>query len=237
MKGIFLFFAALNAAFFIWQFSASGNSTGATQLNALPPNVKRLVLLNDGKAPPKAKPSKKPKPAKKVKIATKTQSTTSPSSNKSEICYSLGPFETTKQARPISAKLRDLGAKTTVASQKRRVSSGYWVYIPKFPTWADARKKIMELEDLGMSDIFIMGRGRMKNAVSLGLYKDKSAADARIGELKRMGVRSSVETQFTLSEEQWIDINVSGSNKKVINSIQTIARGLTVLKLKDRTCK
>jgi len=237
MKGLFLFFAALNVAFFIWQFSASGSSNSAAQLNALPPNVKRLVLLNDGKKPPKEKPAKKPKQEKKTQAAKKIKTASSRTSGKAEICYSLGPFETTKQARPISAKLRDLGAKTKIESQKRRVSSGYWVYITKFSTWADARKKVMELEDLGMTDIFIMGRGRMKNAVSLGLYKDKSAADARVGELKRMRVKASVETQFTLAEEQWIDINVRGSNKKVINSIQTIARGLTVLKLKDRTCK
>ncbi len=237
MKAIFLFFAALNLAFFFWQFSTSGSPNSAQQLGALPPNVKKLVLLNDDKPSAKEKASKNAKQDKKPQAPKKTQSNSARSADRAGICYSLGPFETAKQAKPISTKLRDLGAKTQLNPQKKRLSSGYWVYIPKFATWADARKKVMELEDLGMSDIFIMGRGRMKNAVSLGLFKDKSAADYRIDELKRIGIDASVETQYTSTEEYWIGINVNRDNKKVVKSIQTIARGLTVLQLKDRSCK
>jgi len=238
MKAIFLFFAALNMAFFVWQFSTSGNSNAAAQLGSLPPNVKKLVLLDEGKAAARVKAAKKKsKETKDSKSAKKKTSAKSTPANGAEICYSLGPFETSKQAKPIAAKLSDLGAATNIEDQKRKISSGYWVYIPKFDDWADAREKVMELEKLGMSDIFIMGRGRMKNAISLGLFKAKSEADYRIEELKQMGINASVETQYTLVEEYWIDINVKGGNKKVDNSIQSIARGLTVLKLVDRDCK
>ena len=95
----------------------------------------------------------------------------------------------------------------------------------------------MDLEKLKISDIFIIRRKHMKNAISLGLFKGKPEADNRIEDLKQMGIKASVETQYTLVEEYWIDINVKGGNKKVVNSIQTIARGLTVLKLVDRECK
>ena len=121
MKAIFLFFLALNMAFFVWQFSTSGNSNAAAQLGPLPSNVKKLVLLDEGKAAARVKAAKKKsQEAKNSKSAKKKAAAKSSPAGGAEICYSLGPFETSKQAKPIAAKLRDLGAITKIEDQKRR---------------------------------------------------------------------------------------------------------------------
>lgn len=249
MKILFLFFAAINIAFFLWQSASQGQTSekGAKNM-VVPKNVKTLVLLDEGKTRqrPKLKGATKSRSAstqrsrrtkKPLQVASrKTPTTTSMDRSSKNICFALGPFEESEQAKPIAKKLRELGAKTFERKYKKPVSSGYWVYLSPYPSWKEARQQVLNLEAQGMNDIFIMGRGKMKNAVSLGLFRSKSAADRRVTRLKKLGIKPKTEVQYSLREEYWVDLNVEARKKHVIRSINAIAKGLTLLELRPREC-
>jgi hypothetical protein len=239
MRTIFFFFLALNLIIFFWP-SGSGDKKGSAAIGNLPAGVKKLVLVGEVEVGnlEKSTDIQLNKASNKDNKTTASSTTSKPknTSAKGAVCYSLGPFEAETQVKSISVKLQDLGATTHDRMEKSRSPIGYWLYLPPYKSWNEARRKVMELEQQGMADVFIMGRGRMKNAVSLGLFKDKKAADKRISELKKVGVKAKSETQYSDTEKYWIDVDVESGKSHVVSAIEAIAKGLTVLDLVPRKC-
>ncbi|WP_455221706.1 SPOR domain-containing protein [Kaarinaea lacus] len=237
MKVLFMFFALLNAAFYVWQadlFSLRTPSSSSAHLK-IDPSIPQLTLLKEvnNKDKTTVKPAK-PKPETRVaKISPRS------SGNKSSgkpICYALGPFDGLPQAKNISEKLQSLGAFTSERSETTESPMGFWVYLESSKSWKDAKEKVIALEKQGIKDMFIVGRGAMKNAVSLGLYKNEDGAEDRIKQLKKMGEKPKIQTQYKQIDQYWIDIDVESGQEQVVNTIEKIAQSLTVLELNDRKC-
>ena len=229
MRIMFLFFAGLNVAFFIWQSATSNEKRAALHNLATPASIPRLHLLKEGKE------EKQDKNANKKGGAKKTSHLGGSISDMT--CYALGPFTKSVQTKPVANKLRNFTTSEVLERQtKARVSSGYWVYLPQFDSWQDARAKIMDLEARGMKDVFIMGRGKMKNAVSLGLYASKDAANRRVEQLKRLGAKAAVEVQYTLQNQYWLDIEIRSTDTESTATLNKLANGLADAKLQPRNC-
>jgi hypothetical protein len=140
------------------------------------------------------------------------------------------------QAKNISEKLQNLGAFTAERSTSTEEPMGFWVYLENSSSWKDAKEKVVALEKHGIKDMFIVGRGTMKNAISLGLYKNEDSAQGRIKQLKKLGEKPKIQTQYKQVDQYWIDIDVEAGQDQVINTIEKIAQSLTVLELNDRKC-
>jgi len=238
MKVLFMFFALLNAAFYVWQadvFSLRTPSNKTAQLR-IDPNISKLTLLkeaNNEKAANVEKPSK-PKPDTKVATINAKSPGSKPSGK--SICYALGPFDGLPQAKNIAEKLQSLGAFTSERSVATESPMGFWVYLESSKSWKDAKEKVITLEKQGIKDMFIVGRGAMKNAISLGLYKNEDGAEDRVKQLKKLGEKPKIQTQYKQMDQYWIDIDVESGQDQVINTIEKIAQSLTVLELNDRKC-
>jgi len=242
MKILFMFFALLNVAFFTWQsdmFNLRAPTRSAKSMT-IDPNIPKLALLgedidkpsSDDKAASKSEPPPKPKP--KSKQVAKANSHLQGNQG---ICYALGPFDGLPQAKNISEKLQDLGAFTSERSATIDTPMGYWVYLPSFGSWKEAKGKISDLEKKGLTDLFIVGRGTMKNAVSLGLFKNQDSAKDRVAFLQKLGEKPKIETQFKQQDQYWIDIDIEPGKDQVVATIEKIAQSLTVLQLNTRKCQ
>ena len=152
-------------------------------------------------------------------------------------CYSLGPFDEAAQLRSVASQLQDLGADVSQRKETQQIVLGHWVFLPSFPSWQDARKKVAELEKKGIKDIFILGRGEMKNAVSLGLFKNEDSAKRRVANLVKLGITPNVETQQTSKELTWLDINVESDDQTIPSTLTTIVKGNSALQVESRSCK
>jgi len=229
MKIIFLFFAALNIAFFLWQSTIAGPSTGGAKKQLVQDDrVQTLLLLSEAEAAKNGKP--------KDTLTAMLESAPS-KGKKYAACYSLGPFEKFPQLKSVSGQLQELDADISQRKESEQVVLGHWVFLPSFPSWQDARKKVQELEQKGIKDIFILGRGEMKNAVSLGLFKHESSAERRLAQLKKIGIKPNVETQQTTKEIIWLDINVESANQSVPATLANIVKDNSDLQVINRSCK
>lgn len=241
MKILFMFFAFLNVAFFTWQADVFNLNSpkAASKAMKVDPNIPKLVLLRElskeEKRQAAQKPKAKPKPEPK-KIAKVKPRPSSKVKGGKAICYALGPFDGLPQAKNISEKLQDLGAFTFERSVTSESPIGYWVYLSSYKSWKDAKDKVLKLEKKGYKDMFIVGRGTMKNAVSLGLFKNEDGAKNRVTELKKIGEKPKIQTQFKQMEQFWIDIDVEPGKDQVVSTIEKIAQSLTVLELNERKC-
>jgi len=262
MKILFVFFLLLNAAYFYMQFDAANEPESSAILKQppLPRGVEQLVLLRErglgqkttsrpesrssktqqsvtqkqASAAP-AKPVRKPeKIAKKPPVAQQKQR---PKKTREPACFTLGPFvKTTVASRSIDA-LNALGVDVKRREVSRRTPKGYWVYLPASKSYQAAKRKVKALQQKGLKDLFIMGKGSRKNAISLGLFKQKNAANERFQQVKKLGLKAVLEVQHRVSKQVWLDMLVSDGKATTVAGISEIADGVKLAELTQRKCR
>lgn len=71
-------------------------------------------------------------------------------------------------------------------------ASGFWVFMPPLKTPAAIKRKIEQLNKLGVKDHFVVQEeGEWLNAISLGVFKSEAAAQKYLDSIQTLGVRSA----------------------------------------------
>lgn len=122
--------------------------------------------------------------AEKSTIATPT-----PAAN---TCYEWGVFSTDKvTGAQIAASNLSLQAK--VKEQTLLEAKRYWVYKPPLKSAEAAQAKALELNALGVDELFVVQDSKWKNAISFGVFEDEKLAISLLKELKAKGVKDVVK--------------------------------------------
>ena len=122
-------------------------------------------------------------------------------------CVEWGSFTLfdVKAARKLLEPLA-LGARLS----ERRVeeTANWWVYMPPQGDRQGAQRKAAELKALGVDDFFVVqDEGNYHWAISLGVFRDEAAAQARLAALKDKGVRSAqVGPRVTQVPKVWLQV-------------------------------
>jgi hypothetical protein len=259
MRMLFLFFLLLNAAYFYTQFSDSDAPASSSILTqpTLPQGVDKLTLLRERglggtnmrsstkpaqksvvAKPAKARPAKPAsKPVKTAAKKSKPKKISQPQKPRDPACFTLGPFAKAQTANRSITSLKALGVEVKRRQVSRRTPKGYWVYLPASKSYQSAKRKVKELQKKGLKDLFIMGKGSRKNAISLGLFKQESAAKDRFKQVKKLGLKAVLETQYRLSEQAWLDITVPDGKASTVASITELADDVALAELSQRKCR
>jgi hypothetical protein len=106
-------------------------------------------------------------------------------------CLEWGGFAVAEAPKAEQALARlALGARLT--QRRSEETAGWWVFIPPQANRAAAQKKTAELKSLGIEEFFILqDEGKMRWAVSLGVFSSEDAARSRLEALRAKGVRSA----------------------------------------------
>ncbi len=148
--------------------------------------------------PPAAAPDQKP-PAEAAAEAPEPPSAAKPTG----WCGAVGPFRTARQAQ---AWLETLGAESGGRVEERPtwVEKSYWVYLPPRPSRAEAVALEKKLKAAGVTDLWRLRKGEMRNAISLGLYTRKDAAEKRLRSLQAKGFDARLKTTREQLPRYWI---------------------------------
>ena len=84
--------------------------------------------------------------------------------------------------------------------------AGWWVMVPPLANKTEADKKVGELKELGVNDLFVVhDAGPNQFAISLGVFSTEKGGQEHLGRLKAKGVKSAKlirrpgkETQFAV---------------------------------------
>lgn len=258
MKILFLFFLLVNVAYFYVQYDdANQPASSILKQPPLPKGVEQLTLLRERglggeNTQPSAQALRKPsaqkvqkaprlKPvAPPTKVAAKKfkpKKQSPPQKLRGPACFTIGPFATAEIASRSAATLVKLGVDVERRQISRRIPKGYWVYLPPSKSYQASKRKVSELQKRGLKDLFIMGKGRRKNAISLGLFKRKGAADDRYQRVRKMGLKAILETQYRVSEQAWLDMVVLDGKPSTVAAITEMADGLPQTELSQRKCQ
>jgi len=175
MRTLFLLLVAANLALFAWfHYYSPAESAADPEPARRQLNPEKIRLL-EGKEL-KSLASVRPKPP--VPAAPGT-------------CLEWGGFAVAEAPKAEQALARlALGARLT--QRRSEETAGWWVFIPPQANRAAAQKKTAELKSLGIEEFFILqDEGKMRWAVSLGVFSSEDAARSRLEALRAKGVRSA----------------------------------------------
>jgi len=107
------------------------------------------------------------------------------------VCLEWGDFSGMDLTRATAA-LSSLHLADKLSQRQIERDIGYWVYIPPLRNKAAVNRKIAELRALGVREYFVMQvSGRWLNAISLGVFKTRDAAQNFLHDLNTKGVRTA----------------------------------------------
>jgi hypothetical protein len=122
-------------------------------------------------------------------------------------CMEWGSFTLTDAPKAEKA-LEPLSLGPRLAQRRTEELAGWWVFIPPQPNRQAAVKKAAELKTLGVEEYFVVSEdGPYRFAVSLGVFRNEDAAQARLVALRALGVRSAqVGPRETMVPKIWLQV-------------------------------
>ena len=105
-------------------------------------------------------------------------------------CLEWGSFGDL-ELRRVREALSPLDLQDRLSARDDEVTTYWWVYLPPQPSRERMETKASELEELGVPEYAtITEPGQWRYAISLGAFREESAARAYLSQLRSKGVRS-----------------------------------------------
>jgi hypothetical protein len=194
MRIIFLLLLAANLALLAWSqhFSPSDGAVdpqpARRQIN---PEKIRVLQDREPAASAAAAPNPVAKPAAPPVAGQGAPVVAGATPAAPGACSEWGGFAIAEAPKAEQA-LAPLALGARLVQRRSDETAGWWVFIPPQSNRAAALKKTAELKALGIDDYFILqDEGKMRWAVSLGIFSTEEAARNRLEALRAKGVRSA----------------------------------------------
>ncbi len=196
---LFLLLLALNIGGACW--IAFAPKTAAPVPAITDPGVPALVLLSerDGTASTPA-------------TVTET-STVAPTSSSSDVCQSIGPFQTQSDMRSSFNSLTPLVKRIQYRNENATQSRGFWVFLAAMKTREDALGVARRLSAKGVRDYYVVTAGEQLNTISLGLFREQANAERRKAEIAGMGFEPQLIQRTEELPVYWIDFARAAENQ------------------------
>ena len=121
------------------------------------------------------------------------------------VCYRLGPIVEIAAAEGLSNQLIQLGFDAAMHTQQVKKAKGYWVMYPPQESYEEAKQKLREIKDTGLSDLWLFPKGEHKNAISLGLYSRRDNAEVANKRAQKKGLATEVLVRYVKFDQYWLE--------------------------------
>jgi hypothetical protein len=214
MRALFLVLVLANIAFYAWAQYFSGPQAAvdpAPLTRQIDPE--KLKILSAGEAAARA--TKRP--------AVPAPGTAAPAPL---ACLEWGSF-TLADAPRAEAALAHLALGTRLSKRQTEEVAGWWVFIPPQGNRQAAARKASELKSLGVQDYFVVqDENPHRWSLSLGVFRNEEAAQARLTSLRRQGVRSAeAAPRETVVPKLWlqvrdVDLALDASLRQIASQVE-----------------
>lgn len=126
-----------------------------------------------------------------------------PEAKAARACYWIGPWPGRTEADSVAARLREAGATVVTESGFTEEVIGYWLLQPPLDSIEAATARMRELRQLGI-DNFVITEPPLANAISLGVFKQESAAQRGRAEFESRGIEAEVQPRTRRREAYWL---------------------------------
>lgn len=130
----------------------------------------------------------------------------------SAMCTMVGPFIQLLHAEYLEERLQAMEADAEIQSVEVPDGSGYWVYLPPEVSEKEALRRLYELQAKKI-DSYIIPNGELTNGISLGIFNERSVAEARINEIRAQGYQAELREVARTISETWVVMPVTEAEK------------------------
>jgi len=245
VKWIILCLVLINATFFGWQLSRdqevlTGNvAQPATTHTAM---VNRLLLVSEVESGVLRQrrdllsPQPVAAPQTPVRIPDSDNDAASvsldevlampPESDRE--CYTIGPLENEDDISALSAWFNAQGSQATLRDDERRETVSTWVFMGPMESREAADERVREMQAANIDDIYVIPRGDMANAISLGLYSQDETLKRRVSQLEERGFTASVLPRYRTVTASWFDVTASAARPMTVAVLDQIFPDLII---------
>ncbi len=245
MKWVILGLVLTNVVFFAWRLSqdqevvvaeaAAPPPTGAAMVNRLllVSEVESGVLRHRRKLPSQ-QPAPQPQPPEQLAEPREEAASVSlaevlalpPEADRE--CYTIGPLENEDDISALGAWFSAQGSQATLRNDERREVTSTWVFLPPLESPEAAAARVREMQAANIDDIYVIPRGDMANAISLGLYSQNDTLQRRVSQLEGRGFTPSVLPRYRTATASWFDVTTSAAQPMTVGVLDQIFPDLII---------
>lgn len=146
-------------------------------------------LLEDSREPERLKRQIAPTIAKPVSLdpGGQANSTLPPLPPPSTFCFDVGPL-TAAEAENLRLNLSKSEPEFKLEATEYADGASYMVVTPPATSAREAQRREQALRNFGIRETYVIPEGELRNAVSIGVFKTKDAADGLVASLGTRGV-------------------------------------------------
>lgn len=191
-----------NLLFFLWATYGRNAAPRQQAVSGVP--LERIILVDEAPRAPRQAAETEPVTAAPAAPPVTQGVKPRPPVWKSP-CYRLGPLDEREAAVRLLTQFLQLGLAARVVEEEAEEVSGHWLMYPPAADLATARRNLARLRQLGWKDLWLFERGRWRGAISLGLYAQRSRAEAMAAQLRAQGVEVEILPRQARVRRFWLE--------------------------------
>jgi hypothetical protein len=220
MRYVIFLLVAMNCAYFAWQaFLNVPDKPVQRSLPRLPPDIRRLVTLEESDA------RQPPSETRKIEDLTATHP---PEAVLPMTCQALGPFLAESELKLFEKRIDKLGLTASPQTRYQQEQVGYTVLLPPME-YKEALQIKSKLEKENIMADFI----GVDNVLSLGAFRDKSRAENTLARAQALGLDPRIEPGYAKRSTYWL-VFQRRDNQDV--GLESLTRKNPYLRVEDTSC-
>jgi hypothetical protein len=237
MKYVFYFLLLCNVVFLLWATGVGREKSNFDRYEiSLPAQTERIALIQEQSATEKKAPqaetapeleaappppTDQPKPEAVQSPAEDSQvpgaqaqaDVFPPPSDNS--CFRLGPYRSAAAARQALAGLNSRIEQGRLVSRYDQVADGFWVLYPKAENLDVARINRNMLASKGVRDLWLIDKGEMQGAISLGIFKTRERAEDLQRKFVEQDIQVEVKPHMIRAKASWLQFRWPGARAEL----------------------
>ncbi len=151
------------------------------------------------------------------------------------LCELVGPFESREVARDFIARLESIEVVSSERDIELPAGAGYWVYLEPKASRREALRMLGELQSKRI-DSYVIPKGDLVNGISLGMFSKKALSDARVKDMRAIGLDPKVEEIERTYREVWVMLNPGEDSKMSKLTWERTTQGIKDLQRRQNYC-
>jgi hypothetical protein len=148
-------------------------------------------------------------------------------------CTSVGPFRELSQVTSAAANLRADGYMPRQRAGEGEIWSGYWVYLERIASVAEAQTMIEHLHANEISDAYVIPNSDSGILISLGVFSEIIRASRIRERVRELGYDATIADRVRRASVYWIDIDLAAGDELDFERLQPPGR---IIRLERRSC-
>lgn len=167
--------------------------------------------------------------------AVSAQSSTASAPATEPLCWMLGPLAEEVSAKQVQLRFQSQEIEADLREIETTTGLDYLLYIGPFASRDEGLARLRELHGEGV-DSFLITRGSLSNAISLGLFSSVAQAETALEAYKGQGYDAHIRENERTAAQQWLVVPMAAAEALDLTFWDELSRDFAGLERKQNWC-